>query len=427
MKFFLLILVMAMPSLKGEIFADIKVSQGETPLGTIRIRLEHEKVPRVVAAFIGLATGERDWIDPLTKKVKSGVPYYDGVIFHRLIHNFVIQGGDPTGTGQNGPGYVVQDQFHPDLRHSGRYMVSTAKTSNPNTFGSQFFITLEAAGHLDDKHSVFGEVISDATYPDSRALIDRFTSSVEFPVTSSVPDTTLTMTSVTISGSSLAGFNINDPSYRMPYIVKEPVQPFPIRTGEDDTFQLMFRREALHDYIILGGPDLEEPRYLANLLSANAEDDYLLNVTGVSDPKYFYRHTVVDYSQLYHPLPELLQDGAELEFLDPAGSSVTITSDGAGAGTWTDSSGGAGNLTSFTFSVSLPAEGVFFNNATQAEFIPLLNLNCTFDAPAGSTGMESLVGKLSFHSDINGGFEGSQTPSANFNRPFHFTPAPAAP
>jgi peptidyl-prolyl cis-trans isomerase A (cyclophilin A) len=423
MRMLFLTLVLAMSVARGEIFADIAVSQGDAPLGTIRIRLEHEKVPRVVAAFIGLATGERDWIDPVSKDVKSGVPYYDGIIFHRLIHNFVIQGGDPTGTGQNGPGYVTQDQFHPDLRHSGRYMVSTAKSSNPNTFGSQFFITLEAAGHLDDKHSVFGEVISDDVYPESRALIDSFTSVVEFPVTNQRPDTPLIMTSVTISGSSLADFNINDPSLRMPYIVKEPVQPFPVRTGADDVFTLRFKREALHDYLLFAGTKLDSLPLLSIMLSADQEEGYLLNITGVNEPSFFYRHTIVDYSQLFHPLPTLDQDGTKIEFVNPDGGSITIISNGEGAGTWADSDGNSGDLTSFAFEVSLPETGVFFRGRSYGRFIPLLNFNCEFSSPAGTGSFESLSGVLSFHSEVNGGFEGRKNSSGAFNRPFKFTPA----
>lgn len=427
MRMLFLTLMLATAVARGEIFADIAVSQGDSPLGTIRIRLEHERVPRVVAAFIGLATGERDWIDPVTNEVKSGVPYYDGIIFHRLIHNFVIQGGDPTGTGQNGPGYVTQDQFHPDLRHSGRYMVSTAKSKNPNTFGSQFFITLEAAGHLDDKHSVFGEVISDDVYPDSRALIDRFTSEAEFPVTNQRPDTPLTMTAVTISGSSLAGFDINNPALRLPNIVKNPVQPFPIRTGADDVFSLGFKREALHDYFLYSGTELDSLPLLSVMLSADQEEDYLLDITGVDQPSFYYQHTVVDYSQLFHPLPSLAQDGAKIEFVNPDGSSISVVADGEGAGTWSDSDGNTGDLSSFVFEVALPETGVFFRTRSLAEFIPLLNFDCEFSEPAGTGEFESLGGVLSFHSETNGGFEGAKNNLSTFNRPFNFTPAPENP
>lgn len=416
-----------MPSVRGNIFADIAVSQGESPIGTIRIRLEHEKAPRVVAAFVGLATGARDWIDPVTNEIQSGVPYYDGIIFHRLIHDFVIQGGDPTGTGTAGPGYVFQDQFHPDLRHSGRYMVSTAKNTNPNTFGSQFFITLESASHLDDKHSVFGEVISDATYPESRALIDRFTSATEFAVTNSVPDRPLTMTSVTISGSSFADFDLNDPEHRLPYLVDAPVVPFPIRSGVDDVFQLRFRREALYDYLILSGSNLAVPQDQWSMLSANTEDDYVLTVPWAPGPKHFYRHILVDYSQLYHPLSTILQEGAILQFSDPDGGTVTLTSDGVGTGTWVDSSGASGVLSEFTFLDVLPVEGAFLSQGSQAEFIPLMNFDCSFDSPAGATGMTSLSGLLSFHSDVNGGFEGSQNSTSTYNRPFLFTHATSGP
>jgi len=151
----------------------LQFSHGGSLLGTFRARLEYDKAPRTCANFIGLATGQRAWLDETTGAIRNGTPYYDGLKFHRLDHDFVIQGGDPRGNGSGGPGYGFQDEFHSSLRHSGRYILSMAN-SGTNTNGSQFFITLEDASFLDDKHSVFGEVIDDSSYPNSRALIDSF-------------------------------------------------------------------------------------------------------------------------------------------------------------------------------------------------------------------------------------------------------------
>ncbi len=196
----LLFLTMTCNSLRAQIYADVSVSQGTTSLGTFRILLEHEKAPRTVANFIGLATGQRNWVDPRTGAVQIGKPYYDGLIFHRLIHDFMIQGGDPLGNGTGGPGYVFQDEFDPSLSHSGSYIVSMAN-SGENSNGSQFFITLSAPTHLDLKHSIFGVAINDATYPNSRTLIDSFKSSSAFPTNASDrPDTPITITSITCMG-----------------------------------------------------------------------------------------------------------------------------------------------------------------------------------------------------------------------------------
>jgi cyclophilin family peptidyl-prolyl cis-trans isomerase len=114
----------------------------ETTLGNIRVELFAKEAPDTVANF--------------TKLVEKG--FYDGVIFHRVIPKFMVQTGDPTGTGRGGPGWTILDEFHPKLRHSKAGMLSMAH-AGPDTGGSQFFITLGATPHLDDVHAVFGQVI----------------------------------------------------------------------------------------------------------------------------------------------------------------------------------------------------------------------------------------------------------------------------
>ena len=127
-----------------------------TSQGNFTIRLFDEEAPNTVANFIGLAEGTKEWTDPKTNE-KVTRPYYDGVIFHRVIDGFMIQGGDPQGTGRGGPGYTIKDEFHPDLKHTGAGILSMAN-AGPNTGGSQFFITLAETKWLDNKHAVFGKV-----------------------------------------------------------------------------------------------------------------------------------------------------------------------------------------------------------------------------------------------------------------------------
>jgi peptidyl-prolyl cis-trans isomerase A (cyclophilin A) len=129
-----------------------------TSMGNIIIRLEEERAPKTVRNFVGLATGTQEYTDPRTQQSKTGTPYYDGTIFHRVIPDFMIQAGDPLGQGTGGPGYKFADEFHPQLRHSGPGILSMAN-AGPGTNGSQFFITERATPHLDNKHSVFGTVI----------------------------------------------------------------------------------------------------------------------------------------------------------------------------------------------------------------------------------------------------------------------------
>lgn len=128
-----------------------------TSRGDIEIRLFEDRAPRPVENFVGLATGEREWEHPETDEPVDG-PLYDDVAFHRVIPDFMIQTGDPTGTGRGGPGYTFDDQFHDELTHDSPGIVSMANRG-PDTNGSQFFITLAAQPHLDGRHAVFGEVI----------------------------------------------------------------------------------------------------------------------------------------------------------------------------------------------------------------------------------------------------------------------------
>jgi peptidyl-prolyl cis-trans isomerase A (cyclophilin A) len=128
-----------------------------TSEGNFTIRLFDADAPNTVANFVGLAEGTKEWTDPKSgQKVKR--PYYDGLIFHRVIEGFMIQGGDPLGTGTGGPGYKFGDEFSPKLRHNKAGILSMAN-AGPGTNGSQFFITLAPTPWLDNKHSIFGEVV----------------------------------------------------------------------------------------------------------------------------------------------------------------------------------------------------------------------------------------------------------------------------
>jgi peptidyl-prolyl cis-trans isomerase A (cyclophilin A) len=131
-------------------------AQFVTSEGNFTVRLFDQEAPKTVENFVGLAEGTKEWTDPRTSQ-KVTTPYYDGVIFHRVIDGFMIQSGDPLGQGIGGPGYNFNDEFHPKLRHNKAGILSMANRG-PNTNGGQFFITLGPTPHLDDRHSVFGEV-----------------------------------------------------------------------------------------------------------------------------------------------------------------------------------------------------------------------------------------------------------------------------
>ncbi|MGX7668664.1 peptidylprolyl isomerase [Flavobacterium pedocola] len=131
------------------IYADI-----ETVKGNILVSLEFQKTPVTVANFISLAEGKNPFVNPKYK----GKHFYDGLIFHRVINHFMVQGGDPEGTGNGNPGYKFKDEFNPTLKHDSEGVLSMAN-AGPNTNGSQFFITHNATPHLDGMHTVFGKVV----------------------------------------------------------------------------------------------------------------------------------------------------------------------------------------------------------------------------------------------------------------------------
>ena len=128
-----------------------------TSEGNFTVRLFEEDVPNTVANFVGLAEGTKEFTDPQSGQ-KAKRPFFDGLTFHRVIDGFMIQGGDPLGTGTGGPGYKFADEFSPKLRHSKAGLLSMAN-AGPNSNGSQFFITLVPTPWLDNKHSIFGEVV----------------------------------------------------------------------------------------------------------------------------------------------------------------------------------------------------------------------------------------------------------------------------
>lgn len=171
-----------------------------TTSGDIRIELYPNHAPKTVRNFVGLATGTQPWTDPTTGAERTE-PLYDGVVFHRVIKGFMIQGGDPLGTGTGGPGYSFDDEIHPELRFDQPYLLAMANAGlrrDPvtgkvgGTNGSQFFISVTPTPHLNGKHTIFGVVADDA----SRAVVDAIATTRTARGDRPVED--VTITSVTV-------------------------------------------------------------------------------------------------------------------------------------------------------------------------------------------------------------------------------------
>jgi peptidyl-prolyl cis-trans isomerase A (cyclophilin A) len=143
----------------------------ETSLGDIVIKLLDKEAPKTVENFVGLAEGSKEFTNEKTGK-KEKRPFYDGLIFHRVIPDFMIQGGCPQGSGMGGPGYKFADEFHPALKHSKPGKLSMAN-SGPNTNGSQFFITVAATPWLDNRHTIFGEVVEGQEVANKISMVPR--------------------------------------------------------------------------------------------------------------------------------------------------------------------------------------------------------------------------------------------------------------
>ncbi len=171
-----------------------------TTSGDIRIELYPNHAPTTVKNFTGLAQGTKTWTDPRTGAERTD-PLYDGVIFHRVIKGFMIQGGDPLGTGTGGPGYSFNDEIHPELGFTEPYLLAMANSGqrrdpvtgkNGGTNGSQFFISVVPTAWLTGKHTIFGKVADDA----GRAVVDAIANATTRPGDRPVED--ITLTSITV-------------------------------------------------------------------------------------------------------------------------------------------------------------------------------------------------------------------------------------
>ena len=166
-----------------------------TTLGDIRLTLFPEQAPQTVANFTGLATGKTTWTDPRTGE-ETKAPLYDGVIFHRVIPNFMIQGGDPLGTGTGGPGYVFDDEIADSRTFSAPYVLAMANAGRrlgKGTNGSQFFITTARTEWLQGKHTIFGAVADDA----SKQVVDAISAVATDPRDRPLEDVVINSVTVT--------------------------------------------------------------------------------------------------------------------------------------------------------------------------------------------------------------------------------------
>lgn len=382
------------PTLSAQIYADFTIVRGEENLGTFRAELDHEKAPRTCANFIGLASGKRPWVDVKTGAVRTNTPFYNGLTFHRLIHNFMIQGGSPNGQGTDGPGYAILDEYHPDLKHSTEYILSMAKSGVPNSGGSQFFITLTQTSHLDNKHSVFGKITT------GTELINSFKNISSFPTgNANKPLTDIIIDSVLIHGPDYADFEIDSPSLRLPHVSSTMVRI--TRDSGAETMTATFNRRPKTNYLFLQSPDLKNWLNPWNILSLNGETAHTYTLESRPEPSYFLNLATTNYVDIPTAPSDLNSNGKTLRIKFSEESFLDIKPDGVGGGTWIDDNGN-GTLTQTTWIKRAPETGITVGTFSQVSDLSLGKFETTLQDYPNPGNNVLFVTWLSFHTETAG-------------------------
>lgn len=290
----------------------------QTSMGTFTCRLEMEQAPRIVANFVGLATGERAWLSA-DGRVRTA-PFYDGLMFHRVVAGFMIQSGSPNGEGTDDPGYAVLDEFDPALRHDAAGVLSMANTG-PNSNGSQFFVTVADTAWLDDVHCVFGRVVEGLDVV--TAISQVGTDAEDRPVTPVV----LQNVRIQRVGAAAQAFDVN--AHALPVVTG-------LRAGLSvtgaDAVTVDFTREAFTAYRLYESPDLDTwtGRDLGIEPATPRPNGVSLDISGRT--KEFYALSRVKYAASTRAPPEMAGRTLTLNFNDGIGQLVIVfNASGGGA------------------------------------------------------------------------------------------------
>ena len=409
---------------QAQLFADF-----QTNLGGFTVELFHADAPRTVASFVSLAEGTRPWLDPRTQEVRTGVPYYDGIIFHRVIPNFVIQGGSPQGTGTDGPGYKFPDELTKGPAgqllhtHNAAGTMSMAN-SGVHTNGSQFFITTSVTPpatfptHLDDKHTVFGKIAEGpgGTAAQGQAVVDAIAAVPRNA--SDKPLTPVVMQTVRIRRVGAAAEAFDARAWALPDVtgartiktaVYSPGAAPPASARFELTYERVPHQATVFNYSFDGAAWqlLSVGGAGATAITGTVGIDPL-NISGVGNfPSLFVRGRSVDYSDLIERTKPPLSETAEvrLQFSTPAGVEVSVRRTGAATGTWTvagppAATGGVAPL-NYTFGNGdagffSPVLGMTFPTDrlpwTGGVTLSALNVTLTFNATSTTTGYFTATG-----------------------------------
>ena len=338
----------------------------ETSLGSFTCRLEYQQAPRTVANFMRLARRDAyPWIDPATGVVRHR-PFYDGIVFHRVIAGFVIQAGSPVGDGSDGPGYAFPDEFAAGLRHSAAGILSMAN-SGLNANGSQFFVTLAPTPGLDDVHSVFGRVTSGLDVVE--AIGAAPTDGNDRPLT----DVVIHGVAVVTNGVEAAAFDVDAPA--LPRVLEVRTRLSVDAAG----WRLLTAPQPGHEYAVYGSADLADWSVRLRQLWTAAPAETWLEVTPVLDPGAAAGFFTVADVAYPGPLqvPQVLA-GRQVAFSIDGVGTLTILLNADGTGAWAMSAA-SGAIVGSTW---IPSA---YNGSLTVFYDVLvpMRFSMAFDTPAG--------------------------------------------
>ena len=310
------------------IFADFVTSKGN-----FTCQLYYTNAPKAVANFIGLATGQRAWLDMPTGRVRND-PFYNGLKFHRVIPNFMIQGGSPNGKGTDGPGYVFPDEFSSSLKHDSPGVLSMAN-SGPKSNGSQFFITVEPTSWLDNVHTIFGRVVAGMDVVNAISQVATSTNAV--PLTNVV----IQQVNIRRVGAAAQAFNIN--SQGLPIVTNSLLGI----AKQGSNLSLSFSNcPFAHNTLYLSTNLTSWTSAKLGIEFAVPETNRVVDLTDV--PTKFYRLAQVQYASTTF-CPKNLQNRT-LTLTFSGGLVLTNRFDGVSSGTYGHTGGGTGTITGYAWS-----------------------------------------------------------------------------
>ncbi len=331
------------------IFATFTMTHGGRPMGSFTCQLFYDKAPKAVANFMSLAEGTRAWIDTTNGNIVSR-SLYNGLKCHRIIPGFMIQGGDPLGTGAGGPGYKFVDEFNPDLRHDHLGVLSMAN-SGVATNGSQFFVTVSEPAHLNDVHTIFGHVVSGY-----ETVVQPL--SVVTTVTGDKPVEDVLIQSVTIERLGAAALAYDPLAQGLPTCEWQPVR---LELGAGDTNLLKWTDPAHVSYQLFGSADLKTWKsqtfsFYSGQAGGEAESLDTVGFPASTDKNYFFHLARVVYqpfAPVTPPLKKLTLTGttrgitSTLVFTSATGGDQTVIYPSQGVNQSSLLSNVAWNLTQF--------------------------------------------------------------------------------